>query len=90
MRAAQVRLGNDNPIVGQDEIANNLAQLSMLAYNPGLFIPTQQAAAEATALVDRLKKIDGPVWFAAYPSYAALAGKPWVTQYGTLLEHRTV
>lgn len=61
-----------------------IAQLSMLAYNPSLFIPTKQAAAEATALVDLLKKIDGPVWFAAYPSYAALAGKPWVTQYGTL------
>jgi hypothetical protein len=61
-----------------------LAQLLMLAYNPTLFIPTKQATTEATALVDTLRKVDGPVWFPAFPSYAALAGKPWMTQYGTL------
>jgi hypothetical protein len=63
-----------------------VAQLAILAYNPGLFIPTKQAAVEAGAIVDFLRKVDGPVWFAAFPSYAAMAGKPWVTQYGTLLD----
>lgn len=63
-----------------------VAQLAILAYNPSLFIPTKQAAVEASAIVGLLKKMDGPVWFAAFPSYAAMAGKPWVTQYGTLLD----
>jgi hypothetical protein len=63
-----------------------MVQLSILVYNPVLFIPTQQAADEASALVDVLKEIDGPVWFPAYPSYAALAGKPWVNHIGTLID----
>lgn len=63
-----------------------LAQLSLLVYDPTLFIPSKQAAAEASALVAVLEKVDGPVWFPAYPSYAALAGKPWMTHYGTLTD----
>jgi hypothetical protein len=66
-----------------------LVQLLMLAYNPYLFIPTEQAASEAAALVDTFKKVDGPIWFAAFPSYAALAGKPWMTHYGTLTDLET-
>jgi hypothetical protein len=65
------------------------AQLIMLAYDPTLFVPTEQARKEAENLVDDLKTIDGPVWFPAFPSYAAMAGKPWVTHYGTLTDLST-
>jgi hypothetical protein len=61
----------------------------MLAYDPTLFVPTEQARKEAENLVDDLKTIDGPVWFPAFPSYAAMAGKPWVTHYGTLTDLST-
>ncbi len=63
-----------------------LAQLSILVYDPALFIPTKQGADEAAAWVEALKQIDGPVWFASYPSYAALAGKSWVNHFGTLTD----
>ena len=63
-----------------------LAQLAMLIYNPTLFLPTAEAAKEAGRLVETLKQVDGPIWFPSFPSYAALAGKPWVAHYGTLTD----
>jgi hypothetical protein len=63
-----------------------MAQLCMLIYNPTLFLPTAEAAKEAGQLVETLKQVDGPIWFPSFPSYAALAGKPWVAHYGTLTD----
>ena len=63
-----------------------VAQLSILIYNPSLFVPTREAVQEAANLVETLKEVDGPIWFPSYPSYAAMAGKPWVTHYGTLID----
>jgi hypothetical protein len=63
-----------------------VAQLAMLAYNPALFLPTAEAVKEAGQLVETLKKVDGPIWFPTFPSFAAMAGKPWVAHYGTLTD----
>lgn len=63
-----------------------LAQLSILVYDPTLFVPSKQAEDEAASLVAALEEIDGPVWFATFPAYAALAGKPWVNHFGTLTD----
>ena len=63
-----------------------LAQLCILAYNPQLFLPTAEAVKEAGHLVETLKLVDGPIWFPSFPSYAAMAGKPWVAHYGTLTD----
>jgi hypothetical protein len=63
-----------------------LAQLAILSYDPTLFLPTSDAVKEASHLAEILNKVDGPIWFPSYSSYATLAGKPWVTHYGTLTD----
>jgi hypothetical protein len=63
-----------------------LAQLCILVYNPRLFFPTAEAVKEASHLVETLRLLDGPIWFPSFPSYAAMAGKPWVAHYGTLTD----
>jgi hypothetical protein len=54
-----------------------IAQLLMLSYSPTTFLPTAADAREAKRIVASLAAVDGPVWFGTFPSYAALAGKPW-------------
>ena len=63
-----------------------IVQLLMLAYNPRPLLPTAADAQEATTIVSSLRSVDGPVWFGTFPSYAVLAGKPWVLQDAALLD----
>jgi hypothetical protein len=57
-----------------------IVQLLMLAYNPMPLLPTSADVQEAQSIVASMRAVDGPVWFGTFPSYAALAGKPWVLQ----------
>jgi hypothetical protein len=63
-----------------------IVQLLMLAYDPKPLLPTAADAQEARTIVSSLRAVDGPVWFGTFPSYAVLAGKPWVLQDAALLD----
>jgi hypothetical protein len=55
-------------------------QLLALPYDPRPAIPTREDERATAGLVERLRNVQGDVWFPAFPSYAALAGKPWLSQ----------
>jgi hypothetical protein len=59
-----------------------LGQFLVLTYNPVPLLPTFADAQAAQQLVSSLRAVDGPVWFTTFPSYAHLAGKPWVLHDG--------
>lgn len=63
-----------------------IVQLLMLTYNPMRLLPTDADVEEARTIVSSLRAVDGPVWFGTFPSYAVLAGKPWVLQDAALLD----
>jgi hypothetical protein len=63
-----------------------IVQLLMLIYNPIPLLPTDDDAQEARNIVSSLRAVDGPVWFGTFPSYAVLAGKPWVLQDAARLD----
>jgi hypothetical protein len=63
-------------------------QLLALAYDPRPFVPTPSSVVAARSIVARLGELEGPVWFPAFPSYAALAGKPWLAQEVPLADLR--
>lgn len=79
---AAIEAGTRHPQTRRYLSLGLLAQLLVLTYNPLPWLPTFADVQAAQRLVASLRAVDGPVWFTTFPSYARLAGKPWVLQDG--------
>jgi hypothetical protein len=56
--------------------AATVIQLVMLTYNPAKLVPGAEQRRAWSALVDRIRRVDGPVWIPYHGYIAELAGKP--------------